>query len=395
MHIGKIKIYIGIMKVKSLPLSLILGLGFVFLGLQQSFAQSSTIRYTNVTSAPKAMGNDTLSANEREAAQLIAKGNAYHDNRMFREAIKCYKQADSLSPKNATVNYELGYSYMMLKQLDSAALYAKRSIEIEPSELAFSLVGDIYDFEEKLDSALKYYDLGLSFYPKSYHLLYNKGVALFFHKREDEAYEVAKLAVKSTRQHEGSYFLLAQISANRRVWIDFFANGAYANFVGDTKDRAAFVRKYFAKLMLIFKEVLVRYEDFPMLDIHREWVRSTVYRFAESESKFEKLNFDRLDSLDGSENDFETLVALGTFAMRESVMLPYEFDLKPFYRQIVDGGFEDVFMRVVFRGVNDIAFESWKMMNRKRFEQFYEKVVYPFWEGEASLKAPVLIDRPN
>lgn len=383
------------MKVKSLPLSLILGLGFVFLGLQQSFAQSSTIRYTNVTSAPKAMENDTLSANEREAAQLIAKGNAYHDNRMFREAIKCYKQADSLSPKNATVNYELGYSYMMLKQLDSAVLYAKRSIEIEPSELAFSLVGDIYDFEEKLDSALKYYDLGLSFYPKSYHLLYNKGVALFFHKREDEAYEVAKLAVKSTRQHEGSYFLLAQISANRRVWIDFFANGAYANFVGDTKDRAAFVRKYFAKLMLIFKEVLVRYEDFPMLDIHREWARSTVYRFAESESKFEKLNFGRLDSLDGSENDFETLVALGTFAMRESVMLPYEFDLKPFYRQIVDGGFEDVFMRVVFRGVNDIAFESWKMMNRKRFEQFYEKVVYPFWEGEASLKAPVLIDRPN
>ena len=151
------------MKVKSLPLSLILGLGFVFLGLQQSFAQSSTIRYTNVTSAPKAMGNDTLSANEREAAQLIAKGNAYHDNRMFREAIKCYKQADSLSPKNATVNYELGYSYMMLKQLDSAVLYAKRSIEIEPAELAFSLVGDIYDFEEKIDSALKYYDLGLSF----------------------------------------------------------------------------------------------------------------------------------------------------------------------------------------------------------------------------------------
>ena len=147
--------------------------------------------------------------------------------------------------------------------------------------------------------------------------------------------------------------------------------------------------------MLIFKEVLERFEDHPLLDIHREWARSTVYRFAERESKFEKLNFDRLDSLDGSENDFETLVALGTFAMRESVMLPYEFDLKPFYRQIVDGGFEDVFMRVVFRGVNDIAFESWKMMNRKRFEQFYEKVVYPFWEGEASLKAPVLIDRPN
>ena len=41
------------------------------------------------------------------------------------------------------------------------------------------------------------------------------------------------------------------------------------------------------------------------------------------------------------------------------------------------------------------GFESWKMMNRKRFEQFYEKVVYPFWEGETSLKAPVLIDRPN
>jgi hypothetical protein len=52
-------------------------------------------------------------------------------------------------------------------------------------------------------------------------------------------------------------------------------------------------------------------------------------------------------------------------------------------------------MRVVLKDVNEIAYESWKMMNRKRFEQFYKKVAIPFWQGEASLKAPVLIDRPN
>lgn len=383
------------MNARKFYLSTILCLGFVFLGAETSFAQSSTIRYTNVAEATKDIAVDSLPAAEREAMQLIAKGNAYHDNGMYRDAIRCYRQADSLSPKNATVNYELGYSYMMLKQLDSAVFYAKRSIEIEPGEMAFSLVGDIYDFEEKLDSALKYYDLGLSFHPKSYHLLYNKGVALFFHRRTDEAYEAAKLAIKSTRQHEGSYFLLAQITAKKSLWIDFFANGIYSNFVGSTKDRSDYVNRYFSKLMLVFKEVLVRFEDKPLLDIHREWARSTVYRFAEGDAKFGKLNFDRLDSLDGSENDYEILVELGTYALREAVKLPYEFELKPFYRQIVDAGFEDVFMRVVFGEMNKIAFDSWKMMNGKRLERFYEKLAIPFWDGEKNLKAPVLIERPE
>ena len=359
---------------------------------------SSTIRYTNMSAIEK-IGADSLTANQREAMQQIAKGNAYHDNGMFHDAIKCYKAADSLFPGNATVNYELGYSFMMLKQLDSAVFYAKRSIEIEPGELSFSLVGDVFDYMGVVDSALKYYDLGLSFYPKSYHLLYNKGVALFTYKRVDEAFIVARQSVKYTRQHEGSYFLMAQISAKKGLWIDFFANGLYANFVGNTNGRMDYVTKYFRELMFVFARRMAIFDEEvlnrPLLDIHRNWASSTVYRFIDSHSTFGKNDYNLLDSLENDDKTYEILVDLGSFAMRESVKLPYDFELKPFYKQIVEGGFEDLYMRIVFRNMNQVAFDSWKMMNEKRFKKFYDTIVFPFWNGEQSLKAPVLIERPN
>lgn len=359
--------------------------------------QSSTIRYANVASSMDRSESDSLSTSQVEALQWVAKGNAYHDNGMYLDALKCYRTADSLDSGNALVYYEIAYTYLALKNLDSTVFYAKKSVAIKPIEYAFSLVGDTYDYKDMLDSALKYYDLGLSFFPKSHKLLYNKGVTLFVHKHDDEALEVARRALSVTRRHEGSYFLTAQIAAKKSLWIDLFVDGTYANFIGSTKSRMDYVNKYFRELMLVFKKYSTNFNNTqrPLLDIHRDWAKSTVYRFVESESKFGKMDYDILDSLNGSENDYEMLVKLGVVAMREAVKLPYDFELKPFYKQIVDAGYENEYMHVVFRSVNQVAFDSWKMMNGKRLENFYDKIAIPFWDGEKKLKAPVLMDRPK
>jgi len=359
-------------------------------------AQSSTIRYTDVASSINPKAADSLSPQEMEMLQWVSKGNAYHDNGMYEDAIKCYKKADTFVPGHSLVNYEMGYTYLALKNLDSALYYSKRSLSGEPIESAFSLVGDIYDYKDILDSALKYYDLGLSHFPKSYNLLYNKGVALYVHKRVDEAYKTAKRSISVTRQHEGSYFLMAQISANKSMWIDLFVNGTYANFIGKTKSRMDYVTKYFSELMSVFSERLARFDENvlkrPMLDIHRNWASSTIYRFVDDQPQYGEKGNKLLDSLKSGKDTYEILVKLAIVAMREAVKLPYEFELKPFYRQIVENGYEDVFMRVAFRGVDQVAFDSWRMMNKKRYQSFYDKLAIPFWDGEKSLKAPVLVD---
>lgn len=367
----------------------ILVLVSLLVGLSWAEQKSTTVRFPEVSAK-----TDSLSPSAAEAVQLLAKGNAYHDNGMFREAIACYMRADSLNPGMSVVGYEIAYSYMMLGENDSAVVYGKKSIALSPRPDTYSLLGDIYDHLGKLDSALYYYDEGLEKFPDSYLLMYNKSVCLYVAHRSAEAYGVILNSLKYTRRHEGSYFLAGQLAYGLGYGIDFFANGSYANFIGETEARMLHFAKCFSQLVGFYD---AHGDNRPSLRAHPDWLNAFMYRFSKNEAPGENLfgSGNGANSLGTEPEKYELLVRLGIYAMREAVKGAYDFELKPFFRATVENGYEEEFMRIVFRHVNRVAYDSWKMMNEKRLEAYYEKVVLPFWDGEQRLRRPILVDRPQ
>lgn len=352
-------------------------LACLFMGVPNSFAQNSTIRYANVASG-EGKAQDSLTSKEVESYQWVAKGNALHDNGMYAEAIACYRKADSLTPNSALVFYEMAYSFALMQNVDSSLFYGKKSVAVEPMESAFSLLGDIYDHQDKLDSALKYYDAGLVVNPKSYNLLYNKAVALYVHKQAAKAYDVILRSLECTHRHEGSYFLASQIAFDMGKWRSFFANGLYSNLIGTTEAR---MKRFAQCFMYLF--TLDESETSSFLNPDAVWVRTVGFRYLDTTAK-------RKDAV---KNGYDDVVAKGVFAIREIAKMKDEYVLKPFFAKVVKLGYEEELSRIAFRELDSIAFESWKMMNGKRVDSFYKDVVVPFWEDEKKPRKPEFMQR--
>lgn len=265
--------------------------------------------------------------------ELVRSGNSLHDQHLFDEALKRYFAADSLLPNNEIILYEIANTYCR-KGMDSVAIYyAHKSLAAKENEGAFSLLGDVYDNAGKLDSALKYYDLGISFFPKNHLLHFNKAVALTRVNRVQEAHEEASFAVKFTRRHEGSYYIAAVLDFQLKRFDDFVADGLYGLLIGSSEERQNNLVQRFAALD----------------------------NFRVALAKNDSLNAKQKKSL------YNLFVQEGVASINK---LSDNVSNAAFYKSLRDAGNAEIFCRYAFQKLDPIAFESWKFIHKSKTNEY-------------------------
>ena len=327
---------------------------------------SSTISYPNL-SGETSNSSDSLQHQKQtklKFAELVYRGNSLHDEGFYKEAIDAYRQADSLLPGKSTLQYEIAYSFLMLGARDSAKIYGLKAIEESKTYDAYNIVGEIYDYEGKLDSSMLYYDRGIEKYPRTPELYYNKAVALLNHGRSNEAYTTAKQSLKYTYTHEGSYYLVSDLAFKRTEWIDFFANATLSNIVGTTEARINASTKRWTNLLQFFIGEYIRTGSIQFNPSpHHVWMQQIcidIKGTAKNDSLMKIL----------SENVYELTVYASINALRRAAESNYDFELKPMFREIVKNGFEEAYCRYAFSSMDEIASSVWFNLNQKKIEAF-------------------------
>lgn len=84
------------------------------------------------------------------------------DNQKFNEAIKIYKNVIALDPFHTRALKGVGWCYYKLDDLGRATDYAKRAIEVSPSDENYNLLAAIYSSKGERELAIENYNKALS-----------------------------------------------------------------------------------------------------------------------------------------------------------------------------------------------------------------------------------------
>lgn len=114
------------------------------------FAENGTVSFPNF----KGTDVDSSEAWVLKYLELSQKGISLHDDGFYKEAIDAFREALKIVPKEdgqsvSSLNFEIAFSFQAMQQMDSALFYGKESIKQFPNDLAYSLMGDIYDGQNK------------------------------------------------------------------------------------------------------------------------------------------------------------------------------------------------------------------------------------------------------
>lgn len=96
-----------------------------------------------------------LSINPNSARSWLVLGEYYHANLNRKAAFQAYFKADSLEPRNASVQYNLGIMYYVDEDFDEAEKHFKKAIEFGNYLDAHLYLGSIYEKKGEYEKALE------------------------------------------------------------------------------------------------------------------------------------------------------------------------------------------------------------------------------------------------
>jgi tetratricopeptide (TPR) repeat protein len=147
---------------------------------------------------------------------LINEGITKHELGLYSDAIRLYKQALELNPKNSSAAYELSFTYFTVKDFKDAIKYARISIVLGDHKIpeAYVIWGSALDESGKNRQSQLIYRDGIQYFPGNCLLHYNLGLTLFRQKMYPEAETALINAVEAKSTHPGSQLLLG-LTENR------------------------------------------------------------------------------------------------------------------------------------------------------------------------------------
>lgn len=152
---------------------------------------------------------------QTEIESLIEEGIKLHDAGQYKEAIQQYKKAIKAGDASGMAEYEMGYSYYMLKDYDKALESCERTFKSKGKfeKQAYVLKGNILDDTGHSDKAIKTYEEALKDYPDDYLLYFNLALSYFRLEKLDEAGEAFVHALEKNSNHASSHLYLAKLKA--------------------------------------------------------------------------------------------------------------------------------------------------------------------------------------
>jgi tetratricopeptide (TPR) repeat protein len=146
---------------------------------------------------------------------------------MRQEAAQHFRRAIEIYPPFFNANFDLGRTYVILNQPDSAIVAFKKALLIDPNFTpAVITVGELYMQQNNLTEAEAYFKEAVRLKPTEYQS-YNKLLGIYyFQKNYSAAISIAKLAVEKIPGQPEAYISLGRIyqdlkqNDSTRLWLN-------------------------------------------------------------------------------------------------------------------------------------------------------------------------------
>ncbi len=137
------------------------------------------------------------------------------------EGIKLLKESVTLDPENYNYAYELGYAYFLKEDYKNAIIILESIKEHkEVTTELFEILGKSYEISMQRDDAISTYYEGLSKFPLSGMLYFEKGNLFWSNKNIGEALRSYEKGIEVEPDFASNYYraCLIYISSNEEVW---------------------------------------------------------------------------------------------------------------------------------------------------------------------------------
>lgn len=158
---------------------------------------------------------------QRPTRELIEEGVRFYDAGKYDEAVARYQQVLAAEPTNTTALAELALTYNTLDRNTEATAICEKLLKANPSgsEGVYVTYGNSLDGLHKPKDAVRAYEQGLKYFPESYSLSYNLGVAQARSGQVPASIGSFQRAVTFNPNHASSHLSLGlmQTSSQHRI----------------------------------------------------------------------------------------------------------------------------------------------------------------------------------
>lgn len=158
---------------------------------------------------------------QQTASNFITEGIKLYDKGDYEAALEMYKKALASNPASVHAKYEIGSTYLQMKDYTNAIKYSEKIITANRDyvDQAYILKGSALDNLRKPTQAVAVYKLAIKKFPKSQLLYYNLALTSFGLKDYKTTDDATIKALKLNPLHANSHFLLAlsQLTQGKRV----------------------------------------------------------------------------------------------------------------------------------------------------------------------------------
>ena len=155
------------------------------------------------------------------ARELISEGVRLYDAGKYDDAIAKYQQALATEPGNITALSELALTYNELERDAEAVAICQKLVKADPrvSETVYVTYGNSLDALKKPREAARIYEQGLNYFPDSYLLHYNEGVAQVRNEQVPPGIANFQQAITLNPNHASSHLSLGvmQTATDHRI----------------------------------------------------------------------------------------------------------------------------------------------------------------------------------
>jgi antitoxin component YwqK of YwqJK toxin-antitoxin module len=146
--------------------------------------------------------------------EVIEEGIKYNDDGKYDQAIASYQKVHPCDSLYYLAIYEIALSHANNKEYDKTVAYCKKGLTLESSEERgfYDLLGSAYDYLEKQDSALYYYQQGLKKFPHYGKFYFEMGVSYVGKKNDSAAYRYFIKSAELNPLHAGTQLQLANLA---------------------------------------------------------------------------------------------------------------------------------------------------------------------------------------
>ncbi len=163
------------------------------------------------------MGNLLLFAQQEKVDSLASIGIQYHENGAYDLAVEKYKEALALDPSSPLVNYEIGLTYMYLKEYEKAVKHCDIVLQQNDKYILETYItkGSCLDYLGETKASVKLFKKGLKKFGEHHLLYYNLAYDYYKMQENKKAEEALTAAINLRPGHSSSHLLLGYLMADQ------------------------------------------------------------------------------------------------------------------------------------------------------------------------------------